>query len=105
MDIKILTVDEALEEFKDKKHTLYCDVCGASEEEVKIKVHSAINMPISLSYCENCDKKGYITEDELIRYLAIPSHKEHIIEDIDFIMENANVLAKTMLKRTRNQFK
>lgn len=81
---------------------LYCDICGCSEKERKINVHSAINMPISLSYCEDCDNKGYITEDELIRYLAIPSHKEYIIEDIDFIMENANVLAKSMLKRMRN---
>ena len=84
---------------------LYCDVCGASEEEVKINVHSAINMPISLSYCENCDSEGYITEYELIRYLAIPSHKKDIIEDVDFIIENANVLAKKMLKRTGNRIK
>lgn len=81
---------------------LYCDICGCSEKERKINIHSTINMPISLSYCEDCDNKGYITEDELIRYLAIPSHKEHIIEDIDFIIENANVLVKSMLKRKRN---
>lgn len=94
-----------LEEIEPRVYIDYCCVCGASSEDKKINIHSAINMPISLSYCEDCDSKGYITEDELIRYLAIPSHKEHIIEDIDFIIENANVLAKTMLKRTRNQFK
>ena len=106
MEIKYYTIEEALAEFRDKEPPiLYCDVCGCSSEEKEINVHSAINMPVSLSYCKDCDSKGYITEDELIRYLAIPSHKEHIIEDIDFIMENARVLAKTMLKRTRNQYK
>ena len=94
-----------LEEIEPPTYIDHCCVCGASSEEKKINIHSAINMPISLSYCEDCDSKGYITEDELIRYLAIPSHKEHIIKDIDFIMENAGVLAKTMLKRTRNGLK
>ena len=94
-----------LEEIEPTKYIDHCCVCGCSSEEKKIKVHSAINMPVSLSYCEDCDNKGYITEDELLRYLAIPSHKELIIKDIDFIMENAGVLAKTMLKRTRNRFK
>ena len=94
-----------LEELEPPEYIDHCCVCGASSEEKKINIHSAINMPVSLSYCEDCDSKGYITEDELIRYLAIPSHKENIIKDIDFIMENAGVLAKTMLKRTRNQFK
>lgn len=91
-----------LEEIEPPIYIDHCCVCGASSEEKKINIHSAINMPVSLSYCEDCDSKGYITEDELIRYLAIPSHKEHIVKDIDFIMENAGVLAKTMLKRTRN---
>lgn len=94
-----------LEEIEPPIYIDHCCVCGASSEEKKINIHSAINMSISLSYCEDCDSKGYITEDELIRYLAIPSHKEHIIKDIDFIMENAGVLAKTMLKRTRNGLK
>lgn len=94
-----------LEEIEPPIYIDHCCVCGASSEEKKINIHSAINMPVSLSYCEDCDSKGYITEDELIRYLAIPSHKEHIIKDIDFIMENAGVLAKTMLKRTRNGLK
>ena len=94
-----------LEEIEPPIYIDHCCVCGASSEEKKINIHSAINMPISLSYCEDCDSKGYITEDELIRYLAIPSHKEHIVKDIDFIMENAGVLAKTMLKRTRNGLK
>lgn len=94
-----------LEEIEPPIYIDHCCVCGASSEEKKINIHSAINMPVSLSYCEDCDSKGYITEDELIRYLAIPSHKEHIIKDIDFIMENAGVLAKTMLKRTRNRLK
>lgn len=94
-----------LEEIEPPEYIDHCCVCGVSSKEKKINIHSAINMPISLSYCEDCDNKGYITEDELIRYLAIPSHKEHIIKDIDFIMENAGVLAKTMLKRTRNGLK
>ena len=94
-----------LEEIEPPIYIDHCCVCGASSEEKKINIHSAINMPVSLSYCEDCDSKGYITEDELIRYLAIPSHKENIIKDIDFIMENAGVLAKTMLKRTRNGLK
>ena len=94
-----------LEELEPPEYIDHCCVCGASSEEKKINIHSAINMPVSLSYCEDCDSKGYITEDELIRYLAIPSHKENIIKDIDFIMENAGVLAKTMLKRTRNGLK
>ena len=94
-----------LEDIEPSEYIDHCCVCGASSEEKKINIHSAINMPVSLSYCEDCDSKGYITEDELIRYLAIPSHKEHIIKDIDFIMENAGVLAKTMLKRTRNGLK
>lgn len=94
-----------LENIEPRVYIDHCCVCGASSKEKKINIHSAINMPISLSYCEDCDNKGYITEDELIRYLAIPSHKEHIVKDIDFIMENAGVLAKTMLKRTRNGLK
>ena len=94
-----------LENIEPPTYIDYCCVCGVSSEEKKINIHSAINMPVSLSYCEDCDNKGYITEDELIRYLAIPSHKEHIIKDIDFIIENAGVLAKTMLKRTRNGLK
>ena len=94
-----------LEDIEPPIYIDHCCVCGVSSEEKKINIHSAINMPVSLSYCEDCDSKGYITEDELIRYLAIPSHKEHIIKDIDFIMENAGVLAKTMLKRTRNGLK
>ena len=94
-----------LEELEPPEYIDHCCVCGASSKEKKINIHSAINMPVSLSYCQDCDNKGYITEDELIRYLAVPSHKEHIIKDIDFIIENAGVLAKTMLKRTRNQFK
>lgn len=94
-----------LEELEPPEYIDHCCVCGCSSKEKKINIHSAINMPVSLSYCEDCDNKGYITEDELIRYLAIPSHKEHIIKDIDFIMENAGVLAKTMLKRTRNGLK
>ena len=94
-----------LEELEPPEYIDHCCVCGTSSKEKKINIHSAINMPVSQSYCEDCDKKGYITEDELIRYLAIPSHKEHIIKDIDFIIENAGVLAKTMLKRTRNGLK
>ena len=94
-----------LEELEPPEYIDHCCVCGASSKEKKINIHSAINMPVSLSYCQDCDNKGYITEDELIRYLAVPSHKEHIIKDIDFIMENAGVLAKTMLKRTRNGLK
>lgn len=94
-----------LEDIEPRVYIDHCCVCGVSSEEKKINIHSAINMPVSLSYCEDCDNKGYITEDELIRYLAIPSHKEHIVKDIDFIMENAGVLAKTMLKRTRNGLK
>lgn len=94
-----------LEDIEPRVYIDHCCVCGASSEGKKINIHSAINMPVSLSYCEDCDNKGYITEDELIRYLAIPSHKEHIIKNIDFIMENAGVLAKTMLKRTRNGLK
>ena len=94
-----------LEELEPPEYIDHCCVCGTSSKEKKINIHSAINMPVSLSYCEDCDKKGYITEDELIRYLAIPSHKEHVIKNIDFIMKNAGVLAKTMLKRTRNGLK
>ena len=105
MKIRTLTIEEALAEFADDKlPILYCDVCGCSSKEKKINVHSTINMPISLSYCEDCDNKGYITEDELIRYLAVQSHKEYIIKNIDFIIENANILAKTMLKRRMNEF-
>ena len=96
---------DAHERLEPSEYIDYCCVCGASSKEKKINIHSTINMPVSLSYCEDCDSKGYITEDELIRYLAIPSHKEHIVKDIDFIMENAGVLAKTMLKRTRNGLK
>ena len=71
---------------------LFCDVCGISEEKRKINVHSAINMPVSLSYCEKCDEKGYITFEELIRYLA-KADKESIIKNLDYIIKNAQVLA------------
>ena len=94
-----------LEDIEPQVYIDHCCVCGVSSEEKKINIHSAINMPVSLSYCEDCDNKGYITEDELIRYLGTPSHKEHIIKNIDFIMENAGVLAKTMFERTRNGLK
>ena len=39
----------------------------------------------------------------MIAYIKLNNYYHFvIIKDIDFIMENANVLAKSMLKRTRN---
>ena len=50
---------------------LTCDVCGRAEsEELKIKVHSMIGIPCSGSYCEECDKKGYVSQLELLSWIA-----------------------------------
>lgn len=70
----------------------YCSVCGRSSEEIQLNIHSAINMPVSLSYCEDCDKKGYITLRELLIYLSNPNHKQQILNDWDFIRENIEVV-------------
>lgn len=50
---------------------LTCDVCGRTEsEELKIRVHSMIGIPCSGSYCEECDKKGYVSQLELLYWIA-----------------------------------
>lgn len=71
---------------------LKCDVCGALEEQSHIEVHSAMNIPVSLCYCENCDKFGYVTHWELIKYLSYPHNKEKIMKNIDFIIENCQAI-------------
>ena len=76
---------------------LCCDVCGKIKEETEINVHSAINMPISLNYCVDCDKKGYITLLELLRYMSNPNNKEKIVKNLDVIIENCTVLFNAFL--------
>lgn len=50
---------------------LTCDVCGRAEsEELKIRVHFIIGIPCSGSYCEECDKKGYVSQLELLYWIA-----------------------------------
>jgi len=80
---------------------LRCDVCGKIKEENEINVHSAINMPISLGYCADCDKKGYITLLELLKYMSKPTNKERIIKNLDVIIENCNVLFNAFLNNER----
>ena len=92
----------ALEEIEPTKHIDHCCVCGCSSEEKKINIHSAINMPVSLSYCEDCDKKGYITIWEVLIYLANPNHKNHILKDWDFIRENIETIISADFKHKIN---
>lgn len=58
-----------------QEYILICDVCGTTSNEATINVHSAMNIPISLSYCEHCDKKGYATYYELIKFMSNPKKK------------------------------
>ena len=46
-----------LEDIERSEYIDHCCVCGCSSKEKKINIHSAINMPVSLSYCEDCDSK------------------------------------------------
>ncbi len=62
--------------FSEEDDTLYCNVCGRSEDEVKINVHSAIHIPVSLCYCKDCDEAGYVAEWELIQWLARATPEE-----------------------------
>ena len=64
----------ALEDIEPTKHIDHCCICGCSSEEKKINIHSAMNMPVSLSYCEDCDKKGYVSLWEVLIYLTNPNH-------------------------------
>ena len=50
---------------------LTCDVCGRTESEgLKIRVHSMVGIPCSGSYCEECDKKGYVSQLEFLYWIA-----------------------------------
>ncbi len=100
-----MKLELALEEIEPTKHIDHCCVCGCSSEEKKINIHSAINMPVSLSYCEDCDKKGYITIWEVLIYLANPNHKNHILKDWDFIRENIETIIKADFKHKINIYK
>ena len=84
---------------------LICDVCGTTSNEATINVHSAMNIPVSLSYCEYCDKKGYITFYELIKFMSNPKKKEWIVENIDFIIENCRAINKGLWSRKHNNEK
>ena len=95
----------ALEEIEPTKHIDHCCVCGCSSEEKKINIHSAINMPVSLSYCEDCDEKGYITLWEVLIYLANSNHKNHVLKDWDFIRENIETIVKADFKHKINVYK
>ena len=59
-------------------------------------------MPVSLSYCEDCDNKGYITLWEILIYLANSKHKNHILKDWDFIRENIETIVKADFKHKIN---
>ena len=61
-------------------------------------------MPVSLSYCEDCDSKGYITLWEVLIYLANPIHKNHILKDWDFIRENIETIVKADFKHKINVY-
>ena len=95
----------ALEDIEPPKYIDHCCVCGTSSKEKKINIHSAINMPVSLSYCEDCDKKGYVTIWEVLIYLANPNHKNHILKDWDFIRENIETIIKADFKHKINIYK
>ena len=86
------------------KYIDHCCVCGCSSEEKKINIHSAINMPVSLSYCEDCDNKRYITLWEILIYLANSNHKNHILKDWDFIRENIETIVKADFKHKINVY-
>lgn len=105
--IDYLRVQEAklkciLEELEPSEYIDHCCVCGASSKEKKINIHSAINMPVSLSYCEDCDSKGYITLWEVLIYLVNSNHKNHILKDWDFIRENIETIISADFKHKIN---
>ena len=93
-----------LEDIERSEYIDHCCVCGCSSKEKKINIHSAINMPVSLSYCEDCDSKGYITLWEVLIYLANPIHKNHILKDWDFIRENIETIVKADFKHKINVY-
>lgn len=93
-----------LEKIEPPEYIDHCCVCGCSSKEKKINIHSAINMPVSLSYCEDCDNKGYITLWEVLIYLANSNHKNHILKDWDFIRENIETIIKADFKHKINVY-
>lgn len=93
-----------LEDIEPSEYIDHCCVCGCSSKEKKINIHSAINMPVSLSYCEDCDSKGYITLWEVLIYLANSNHKNHILKDWDFIRENIETIIKADFKHKINVY-
>lgn len=93
-----------LEELEPPEYIDHCCVCGCSSEEKKINIHSAINMPVSLSYCEDCDNKGYITLWEILIYLVNSNHKNYILKNWDFIRENIETIVKADFKHKINVY-
>ena len=77
-----------------EKDVLVCSICGADSTEKVINVHSAMSFPGSFGYCESCDKNGFITFFELIKFMSNPNKKEWIVENIDFIIENCQAINK-----------
>ena len=102
LQFKQTELELALEDIEPTKHIDHCSVCGCSSEEKKINIHSAMNMPVSLSYCEDCDKKGYVTLWEVLIYLTNPNHKNHILKDWDFIRENIETIISADFKHKIN---
>lgn len=102
LQFKQAKLELALEDIEPIKHIDHCCVCGCSSEEKKINIHSAINMPVSLSYCEDCDKKGYVTIWEVLIYLANSNHKNHVLKDWDFIRENIEIIISADFKHKIN---
>jgi hypothetical protein len=85
---------------------LTCDVCGRAEsEELKIKVHSMIGIPCSGSYCEECDKKGYVSQLELLYWIARHPdfYKQDYVDDKWWIETINNI--RTVLNKDSHTLK
>lgn len=54
-----------------KNEELYCDVCRRPKTEFShFAVRSAEGIPVSLHYCEECTKRGFVSQMELLWFLA-----------------------------------
>lgn len=85
---------------------LTCDVCGRPEsEELKINVHSMLGIPCSGSYCEECESKGYISQQELLYWMAKHPdfYKKDYVDD-EWWTETINNI-RTFLNKDSRTFK
>jgi hypothetical protein len=103
--MKEYTFDE-IDLFEDEEEILTCDVCGRAEsEELKINIHSMVGIPCSGSYCEECDSKGYVTQFELLYWMAkYPRFYKKDYVDDKWWTETINNI-RTFLNKDSHTFK